>query len=93
MPEIKHIWAPEVFLHQKKPTKMVMIDFVLQSTAFLEPYSQVIRQPVNYTIPGLMYGTQLAEEGVPSCNIKGYDFEQFYEQWKCPRIAIEVAVS
>lgn len=61
------------------------------STAFLEPYSQIIRQPVNYTIPGLMYGTQLAEEGFPPCNIKGYDFEQFYEQWKCPRIAIEAA--
>jgi hypothetical protein len=65
---------------------------ILQSTAFLEPYSQIIRQPVNYTIPGLMYGTQLAEEGFPPCNIKGYDFEQFYEQWKCPRIAIEAAV-
>lgn len=40
-----------------------------------------------------MYGTQLAEEGTPACNIKGYDFEQYYKQWKCPRIALEAAVS
>lgn len=72
--------------------RMVELDrFPFISSAFLEPYSQAIRHSVNHTVPSLMYGTQLAEEGFPPCNIKGYDFEQFYSQWTCPRIALEVA--
>ncbi|WAR12211.1 hypothetical protein MAR_026391, partial [Mya arenaria] len=43
------------------------------------------------TVPALMYGTQLAEEGLPRCNVPGYDYLQFYDVWKCPRIAIKVA--
>ena len=66
-----------------------------QATGFLEPYSQLVHKQtsVRYTLPALMYGTQLAEEGFPACNVKGYDYEQFYTVWKCPRIAVEVAVS
>ena len=30
---------------------------------FLEPVSFRIAEPINYTIPALMYGTQFAEEG------------------------------
>ena len=40
-----------------------------------------------------MYGTQLAEEGLVKCNIKTYDYNQFYRVWKCPRVVVEVAVN
>ncbi|KAL4234753.1 hypothetical protein ACF0H5_006395 [Mactra antiquata] len=62
-----------------------------KSSVFLEPYSQLVRKPVQYTIPALMYGTQLAFESLFKCNIHGYGFQQFYKQWKCPRVALEVA--
>ena len=59
---------------------------------FLEPVSFRIAEPINYTIPALMYGTQFAEEGLVKCNIKKYDYNKFYSAWKCPRIVVEDAV-
>ena len=44
-------------------------------------------------IPAMMYGTQLASEGLVPCSVSGVDYKQFYEIWKCPRIEVEVAVS
>ncbi|KAH3771470.1 uncharacterized protein LOC127845313 [Dreissena polymorpha] len=67
--------------------------FPFQSSVFLEAFSTLAHasSSLNFTIPALMYATQLAYEGVPTCNIKGYGFEKFYSLWKCPRIKMEVA--
>ncbi|XP_052818100.1 uncharacterized protein LOC128244124 [Mya arenaria] len=67
--------------------------FPFKATIFMEPYSQVVHanKTMAITVPALMYGTQLAEEGLPRCNVPGYDYLQFYDVWKCPRIAIKVA--
>ncbi|KAH3771271.1 hypothetical protein DPMN_172584 [Dreissena polymorpha] len=47
---------------------------------------------MNYTVPSLMYGTQLSEDGLPHCNVRGYDCIQFYNEWTFPMVALEVAV-
>ncbi|XP_069111664.1 uncharacterized protein [Argopecten irradians] len=58
------------------------------ATAFLEPYSNNVKTKKNIQIPALMYGTQLSEEGL-HCAIKGYDWNQFYDVWQCPRLKLE----
>ncbi|KAH3776459.1 hypothetical protein DPMN_177918 [Dreissena polymorpha] len=66
-----------------------------KASAFMEPYSQLVHGTKlnNYTVPSLMYGTPLSEDGFPNCNVRGYDCIQFYNIWKYLRVALEVAVS
>ncbi|KAH3804901.1 hypothetical protein DPMN_133193 [Dreissena polymorpha] len=66
-----------------------------KASAFMEPNSQLVHgtQLIKYTVPFLMYGTQLSEDGFPHCNLRGYDYIQFYNVWKCPRVPLEVPVS
>ncbi|XP_046365508.2 uncharacterized protein LOC124141515 [Haliotis rufescens] len=63
---------------------------LFQATVFLEPMSFDVK-PINVTLPALMYGTQLAEEGLITCCIRGFDYQKFFEIWQCPKIKFEVA--
>ena len=67
----------------------------LQSTAFMEPLSWTIAETsrAEITIPALMYATELAWKLPRACNINGLGYEKFYNDWTCPRIALEISVS
>ena len=58
---------------------------------FIEPANR-IPEPIDFYLPGLMFGTEYGEEP-PACNIQGLDFRQNYENWKCPRAMSNVKVS
>ena len=38
-----------------------------------------------------MYGAELSSQG-HKCSEPGFDYDQFYSIWKCPRIVMEAAV-
>ncbi|XP_033763653.1 chlorophyllase-2, chloroplastic-like [Pecten maximus] len=60
------------------------------ASVFLEPYSKNVKTKMGFQMPALMYGTQLSEEGLP-CAIKGFDWNQFYDVWQCPKIKLEAS--
>ncbi|XP_033731444.1 chlorophyllase-2, chloroplastic-like [Pecten maximus] len=60
------------------------------ASVFLEPYSNNVKTKMGFQMPALMYGTQLSEEGHP-CAIKGFDWNQFYDVWQCPKIKLEAS--
>ena len=62
-----------------------------QSTVFLEPFSIDAKQPIKNIIPAFMYGAELSSQG-HKCSEPGFDYDQFYSIWKCPRIVVEAAV-
>ncbi|XP_072018512.1 uncharacterized protein [Amphiura filiformis] len=54
-----------------------------QAAVFIEPANRV-PEPIDFYLPGLMFGTEYGEE-TPACNGQGFDFRQNYENWQCPR--------
>ncbi|KAH3771756.1 hypothetical protein DPMN_173083 [Dreissena polymorpha] len=44
----------------------------------MEPCRQLVHgtKLMNYTVPSLMYGTRLSEDGLPHWNVCGYDYIQ-----------------
>jgi hypothetical protein len=56
----------------------------------LEPVSGAIHKGVDFSVPSLMLGAELANN---TCSITGRDFETFYAKWTCPKVMFEVAVS
>ncbi|XP_067675645.1 cutinase 1-like [Haliotis asinina] len=71
--------------------RMIRMNSTLfRGTVFLEPMSLDVK-PVNVTLPALMYGTQLSEEGALKCCIPGFDYKKFFDIWQCPKIKMEVA--
>ena len=67
-----------------------IFSLLFQVSMIFEPVSVAIHQGVNFTMPSLMLGAELANN---SCSVPNFDFETFYHGWTCPRIMIEVAVS
>ena len=61
----------------------------LQAFIGLEAFSTDLEKEVEFSVPGLFLGTQLSEY---SCSIPGVDYENFYNNWKCPRVMVEVKV-
>lgn len=72
---------------------LIAIYFFIQSTVFLEPYSNDVTEKVHLDKPAFMYGTEFSEETLMKCAIPGHDYNTFYDIWGCPKIVMNVAVS
>jgi len=47
-------------------------------------------EPVNFTMPTLVYGTELAPQYSPIIGTCGRDINLFYDKFECPKVAVNV---
>ena len=78
-------------MYVENETELTPLHYALQAAAFLDPASTVFKQPLNYTLPALAYGTQMDMEK-PACCKMGLSYFHYYSMLTCPKILMNVTV-